>query len=54
MSSNGWAALADELSGLLRLDAPPIGITFSSEKPDGVADYDAPMPSPTPGKPGAI
>lgn len=39
-----WNALAGELTDLLRLEAPPIGITFSSRRPEGVDDYDAPMP----------
>jgi uncharacterized protein (DUF169 family) len=52
MTTNGngsaWSALAAELSSLLRLDAPPIGITFSDERPPGVAAFDDPMPPPTP------
>lgn len=48
MSTNGWKGLSEELSSLLRLEAPPIGITFSDEAPEGVAKFDAPMPPPTP------
>jgi uncharacterized protein (DUF169 family) len=48
MSANGWKGLSDELSSLLRLEAPPIGITFSDQAPEGVEAFDAPMPPPTP------
>ncbi len=48
MSSNGWKGLSEELTKLLRLDAPPIGITFSDEAPEGVPAFDEPMPEPTP------
>lgn len=41
-----WQTLSDELAGLLRLEAPPIGITFSGDDP-GAERYDAPMPQPT-------
>jgi uncharacterized protein (DUF169 family) len=41
-----WNGLAEELTSLLRLQAPPIGITFSAEEPDGVPRYDAPMAEP--------
>jgi uncharacterized protein (DUF169 family) len=47
-TTNGWSTLASELTSLLRLDAPPIGITFSSEEPEGVEPFEDPMPSPTP------
>jgi uncharacterized protein (DUF169 family) len=46
-TTNGWNTLASELTSLLRLEAPPIGITFSYDKPDGVDAFDDPMPSPT-------
>ncbi len=42
-----WQALSDRLTSLLRLNVPPIGITFSDEEPDAPR-YDAPMPDPTP------
>lgn len=42
-----WKALSRELTSLLRLDAPPIGITFSSEAPAGVEAFDEPIPEPT-------
>jgi uncharacterized protein (DUF169 family) len=47
-TTNGWKELAGELTSLLRLQAPPIGITFSDARPHGVDAYDAPMPPPTP------
>jgi uncharacterized protein (DUF169 family) len=47
-TTTGWGALATELTSLLRLDAPPIGITFSDERPAGVDAFDDPMPEPTP------
>jgi uncharacterized protein (DUF169 family) len=42
-----WQTLSERLTGLLRLNAPPIGITFSETDP-GTPRYDAPMPEPTP------
>lgn len=48
VATNGWAELSRDLSSLLRLDAPPIGITFSSDGPAGVEPFDGPMPSATP------
>lgn len=43
-----WKGLAGELTRLLRLEAPPIGITFSSERPEGVDLFDERMPDATP------
>src|SRR5438309_4007700 len=43
-----WSSMADEISQLLRLDTPPMGITFSSQRPDGVDLFDEPMPEATP------
>jgi uncharacterized protein (DUF169 family) len=42
-----WQSLSEDLVKLLRLQAPPIGITFSQDEP-GVPRYDAPLPDPTP------
>ena len=39
---------AQTLVSLLGLADPPLAITFSSESPSGVAQYEAEMPSPTP------
>ncbi len=41
-----WQQLSEDLTKLLRLDAPPIGITFSDEDP-GVERFDAAAPDPT-------
>jgi len=37
-------ALISELRRVLTLDAPPIGLTFSSKLPDAPPPFDAPMP----------
>ena len=42
-----WNALATTLTDSLRLNAPPIAITFADEPPEGVAAFDAPMSEPT-------
>jgi len=42
-----WARLADELTEALRLNHPPIAITFHAEVPADVEPFDAPMPDPT-------
>jgi hypothetical protein len=34
------------MSGALHLATPPIGITFSAQRPTGVASFDAPMSEP--------
>jgi uncharacterized protein (DUF169 family) len=39
---------AAELASTLRLEVPPIAITFSGEAPGGAPAFDAPMPEPTP------
>jgi len=41
-----WRALGDELARALHLASPPIGITFSAQRPPGVASFDAPMSGP--------
>lgn len=43
-----WSALSSELARLLRLEAPPIAITFTDEPPEGVDLFDAEIPEPTP------
>jgi uncharacterized protein (DUF169 family) len=37
---------ADELCSLLKLQSPPLAITFSNEAPAGVKPFDSPMPKP--------
>ena len=39
---------ADALSSLLKLQVPPLAITFSTDKPDGVRPFASPMPEPLP------
>jgi len=41
--------LAQDLTSLLGLTAPPLGILFSSEPPRGVAPFDEALAAPTPG-----
>jgi uncharacterized protein (DUF169 family) len=48
MMTSDWNGLAKELEDVLRLTVPPVAITFSELRPDGVAEFDAPMPPPTP------
>jgi uncharacterized protein (DUF169 family) len=43
-----WSTLAAELTAALHPTAPPIAITFSAERPDGVAAFDEPMAAPSP------
>ena len=42
----GWTSLAASLTDALKLNAPPIAITFAAEPPAGVAAFDAPMSEP--------
>ena len=48
MTDTDWKGLASELSGLLKLQSPPLAITFSNAAPEGVADFEARTPEPTP------
>jgi uncharacterized protein (DUF169 family) len=48
MVTSDWHALGEELQEILRLATPPVAITFSEQRPDGVAAFDDPMPPPTP------
>ena len=41
-----WSTLADRLTRALRLDPPPIAITFADAAPAGVASFDDPMSAP--------
>jgi uncharacterized protein (DUF169 family) len=43
-----WTASADELASLLKLQTPPLAITFSTEAPPGVKPFDWPMPASMP------
>jgi uncharacterized protein (DUF169 family) len=42
--TSDWNALSEELDEILHLTAPPVAITFSERRPDGVAFFDEPMP----------
>lgn len=48
MTTTSWNSLASELDSLLKLQSPPLAITFSNEAPQAVAAFDAPMPDPMP------
>ncbi|MGH9067326.1 MAG: hypothetical protein ACRD0J_07540 [Acidimicrobiales bacterium] len=43
-----WSTLAGRLTDRLRPGAPPVAITFSASRPEGVPAHDAPLPPPTP------
>ncbi len=43
-----WGGLAERLAGTLHLAVPPIAISFSAERPAGVAAFDEPMSEPAP------
>lgn len=43
-----WTASAGELASILKLQTPPLAITFSTEAPAGVKPFDSPMPEPMP------
>lgn len=47
-TTQDWSNLATGLADALALNAPPIAITFSDARPDGVGSFDAPMPEPMP------
>jgi uncharacterized protein (DUF169 family) len=48
MTMSDWNALGTQLVEILRLTTPPVAITFSEERPQGVAFFDDPMPPPMP------
>jgi uncharacterized protein (DUF169 family) len=43
-----WKKLAADLTAALHPTAPPIAITFSASRPDGVPAFDKPMAAPSP------
>jgi uncharacterized protein (DUF169 family) len=45
---SNWIALGKELEAILRLRTPPVAITFSEQRPDGVAAVDHPVPAAMP------
>ncbi|HEX5734169.1 MAG TPA: DUF169 domain-containing protein [Blastocatellia bacterium] len=48
MTISDWKGLASELSELLKLQSPPLAITFSNAAPAGVAPFEARTPEPMP------
>ncbi|HVG19373.1 MAG TPA: DUF169 domain-containing protein [Blastocatellia bacterium] len=48
MPTQDWKSLAAELDSLLRLQSPPLAITFSSDAPQGVPRFESNVPEPTP------
>jgi uncharacterized protein (DUF169 family) len=48
MASQDWKTLAAELDSLLKLQSPPLAITFSQTSPEGVSRFEGPMPEPMP------
>ena len=43
-----WKSLAAALTAALHPTAPPVAITFSATRPDGIATFDKPMPPTSP------
>jgi hypothetical protein len=41
MTASNWTALGKELEEILRLRTPPVAITFSEQRPDGVTEAQA-------------
>jgi uncharacterized protein (DUF169 family) len=48
MTMSNWIALGKELEAILRLRTPPVAITFSEQRLDGVAAFDDPVPAAMP------
>lgn len=48
MTTSDWNGLASELSELLKLQSPPLAITFSNAAPAGVSRFEAATPEPMP------
>ncbi|HWP41639.1 MAG TPA: DUF169 domain-containing protein [Blastocatellia bacterium] len=46
MASQDWKALSEELNSLLKLQSPPLAITFSSAAPEGAPRFEGAMPEP--------
>jgi uncharacterized protein (DUF169 family) len=44
MTPPNWIALGNELEQILGLRTPPVAITFSEQRPKGVAAFDEPLP----------
>jgi len=48
MPTNDWSTLAAQLSDSLKLSAPPLAISFHDTAPEGVPEFDEPMPEALP------
>lgn len=48
MSNHDWKSLAAELDSLLKLQSPPLAITFSEFAPEGAPRFEGPVPEPMP------
>ena len=48
MTISDWKGLASELGELLKLQSPPLAITFSNAAPAGVSRFEAATPEPMP------
>ena len=48
MTTSDWRTLAADLTAALHPTAPPIAITFTAERPAGVASFAKPMAPPSP------
>jgi uncharacterized protein (DUF169 family) len=48
MPTTDWSALAGQLTAALHPTAPPIAITFTAERPDGIPAFDVPIAAPSP------
>jgi uncharacterized protein (DUF169 family) len=48
MPIQDWKALAAEVNSLLKLQSPPLAITFSSDAPQGVPRFESNVPEPMP------
>ena len=46
MPGQDWGALANDLASALGTDVPPIAITFSDARPEGVEAFDEPLAEP--------
>jgi uncharacterized protein (DUF169 family) len=48
LDDHDWQQLATDLVAMLRLDVPPVALSFVDQPPDDVRGYPAPMTDPTP------
>lgn len=55
MDSTSWPDLANRLTAELKLETPPIAITFDARRPEAVEAFAGPKPSPAPdGRTGSV